>query len=108
VLELDPEAKDFYRYFEAPGVGHCAGGPGALPGNVFNDLVAWVEEGKAPDRVEASTDPIEGSDTVLYRPLCLYPQVAAYQGGDPDLAASFKCAADFGSKKATSSGHSEL
>lgn len=39
VLERDPNARDFFRYFEAPGVEHCFGGPGAYPGKAFEQLV---------------------------------------------------------------------
>lgn len=39
VLELDANARDFFRYFEAPGVEHCMGGPGAHPGKAFDALV---------------------------------------------------------------------
>lgn len=39
VLERDPNARDFFRYFEAPGVEHCSGGPGAVPGKAFQALV---------------------------------------------------------------------
>ena len=108
VLKLDPKAKDFYRYFEAPGVAHCMGGPGAFPATVFDELVAWVEKGNAPDQLEASTAPVDEAEAVRYRPLCLYPQVAAYQGGHPNLASSFKCADRFGKKKAPLPDHSEL
>ncbi|KAF2170961.1 hypothetical protein M409DRAFT_51201 [Zasmidium cellare ATCC 36951] len=31
VLAIDPDASDFFRFFEAPGVGHCACGPGPFP-----------------------------------------------------------------------------
>jgi hypothetical protein len=27
------------------------------------------------------------------RPVCVYPEVARYRGGNPDLAASFECGA---------------
>ena len=31
----------------------------------------------------------------MQRPLCSYPQIAAYKGsGDPNLATSFRCIAD--------------
>ena len=39
VLEHDPNARDFFRYFEAPGVEHCMGGPGPYPGKAFDTLV---------------------------------------------------------------------
>ena len=42
-------------------------------------IVDWVENGKAPDRVVARTS----SGPPLSRPLCPYPTVARYKGGDP-------------------------
>ncbi|CAI7635556.1 unnamed protein product [Penicillium crustosum] len=34
----------FYRYFEAPGLGHCVGGGGGHPLTIFDALRSWVEE----------------------------------------------------------------
>lgn len=85
VLDLDPGAQDFYRYFEAPGVAHCAGGPGPYPSDAFAKLVQWVEEGTMPDTLSAHGN--DGSS----RDLCLYPLVQRYAGGDPKAATSFQC-----------------
>jgi hypothetical protein len=75
----------FYRLFRAPGVGHCGGGVGPQPQNLFGALVAWVEEGVAPDTIPASG----GGRT---RPLCPYPTWAIYNGsGDTNVAANFHC-----------------
>ncbi|KAH7361682.1 Tannase/feruloyl esterase [Plectosphaerella cucumerina] len=49
VLRRDPDARDFYRLFEVPGLAHCAGGNGGQPTAVWDALVAWVEKGEAPD-----------------------------------------------------------
>lgn len=95
VLDLDPKAHDFYRYFEAPGVTHCSGGVGAFPGYALNSLVRWVEKGVAPETLDAATVPADKAEAVKYRPLCPYPQVAAYTGGNADSAASFQCADSF-------------
>ncbi|THY31333.1 tannase and feruloyl esterase [Aureobasidium pullulans] len=90
VLAETSNVSDFYRYFEAPGVGHCAGGAGAVP-NALADLVKWVEEGIVPDTLKATGQ--NGDSTV--RELCQYPLVQRYLGGDPKVASSFKCAASF-------------
>lgn len=47
---------------------------------------------------------------VKKRPLCQYPKVAAYVGGNPNEASSFECADSFGTKKASEEfpEHSEL
>jgi feruloyl esterase len=47
----------------------------------------WVEHGRAPDKVLASGNAFPGRT----RPLCPYPAVARYDGGDPESAASFSC-----------------
>jgi hypothetical protein len=79
--------QSFYRLFRAPGVGHCGGGAGPQPQNLFGALVNWVENGAAPDQILAQTT----SGTVT-RPLCPYPQTAIYNGtGDQNTAASFHC-----------------
>lgn len=81
--------RDFYRLFRAPGVGHCAGGAGPQPQNLFGALVDWVEKGIPPDTIPAQ---ITSNGVTRSRPLCLYPQTAIYDGvGDPDSAASFRC-----------------
>jgi hypothetical protein len=84
----NPDFKDqqsFYRLFRAPGVGHCGGGSGPQPQNLFNALVDWVEKGVAPDTILAQS----GART---RPLCAYPQTAIYNGtGSTDSAANFHC-----------------
>jgi feruloyl esterase len=83
----------FMRLFMAPGVGHCAGGAGPQPSGQFEALVAWVEQGKAPDTIEAVIRDQSGTVT-RSRPLCRYPLVARYKGaGSTDLAASFECRA---------------
>lgn len=93
VLELDPAAPDFYRYFKAPGVGHCRGGVGPIPTNAFDSLVAWVEEDVAPETLPASTA-VNGNATRELN-LCPYPLVAAYKGGDILKASSYECSASF-------------
>jgi hypothetical protein len=108
VLALDAKAPDFIRLFEAPGIAHCSGGPGAYPATVFDSLVDWVEKGKAPDKLDAATIPLDPAGAVSHRPLCPYPKVASYTGGDPKEASSYKCEASFGSKKANILEHSEL
>src|SRR5207245_546041 len=86
------KTREFYRFFLAPGMGHCSGGPGP---NSFDHLTAleqWVEKGIAPDKLIASHSTAGKIDRT--RPLCLYPQVARWKGtGRPDEAANFSCVA---------------
>jgi feruloyl esterase len=100
----------FVRLFMAPGMQHCAGGPGpdgfgqmvtptpSAKSDPQHDLTLalerWVEQGVAPDQVIASKR--QGSSpqvpALRTRPLCPYPLVARYKGiGSTDDAANFKC-----------------
>ena len=81
------------RVFMAPGVAHCGGGAGPAPTGQLKALLAWVEEGKAPDSLLATRR--EQTRATRSRPLCAYPLVAKYKGrGSTDDAASFECRAD--------------
>ncbi|WP_439377228.1 tannase/feruloyl esterase family alpha/beta hydrolase [Amycolatopsis lexingtonensis] len=78
---------DFYRLFLAPGVQHCGGGLGAQPVDALGSLVDWVEHGKAPATLAATT-----LDGTASRALCPLPQVSRYNGhGDPASASSYRC-----------------
>ena len=82
--------QSFYRLFRAPGVGHCGGGNGPQPQNLFGALVDWVENDVAPAQILGRT-----TSGAVTRPLCLYPQTAIYNGtGNPNDAASFHCGGD--------------
>lgn len=112
----DAQLQSWYRLFLYPGVDHCGGGDGPQPGDrnagpLFDALVAWVEEGKAPDRMlatryaEQSRPPVpmgprppappQLSTVTATRPVCPYPKMAVYSGkGSTDDAANFTCAGD--------------
>lgn len=73
------------RLFMIPGMNHCAGGDGTDKFDGISALDQWVERGKAPDQIIASRPG-------RTRPLCPYPQSAAYKGtGSTDEAANFVC-----------------
>jgi feruloyl esterase len=79
-----------YRFFMAPGMGHCSGGAGPNDFDELSALEQWVEQGKAPDMITASHSRDGKVDRT--RPLCPYPQVASYKGsGSIDEAANFVC-----------------
>jgi hypothetical protein len=78
----------FYRLFRGPGVGHCAGGVGPQPQNLFGALVDWVENDVAPKQILAQRTVNSVLET---RPLCPYPQTAIFKGGNPNDATSFRC-----------------
>ena len=82
-----------YRLFMMPGMAHCRGGEGPNTFDAVAALEQWVEQGKAPDQIVASLSSREGK-VVRTRPLCPYPQQAAYKGsGSTDEAANFTCKA---------------
>lgn len=84
--------QDFYRLFMAPGMGHCAGGPGPNQFDAIGALEQWVEKGTAPDKLIATHSTSGKVDRS--RPLCVYPQVARHKGtGSTDDAANFVCVA---------------
>jgi hypothetical protein len=89
------KTSEFIRLFMAPGVGHCAGGTGPTPTGLLEAILAWVEEGKAPETIVATRRDQSGAVT-RSRPLCQYPQVAKYKGsGSTDDAANFTCSNGF-------------
>ncbi|MDA7415448.1 tannase/feruloyl esterase family alpha/beta hydrolase [Xenophilus arseniciresistens] len=94
-------AASFARYFPVPAMNHCRGGPATDQFDLLTPLVDWVERGVAPQAVPArargagtaSPNPEVPADwsPTRSRPLCAWPAVARYRGGDPELAASFAC-----------------
>lgn len=83
-------AASFVRVFAVPGMTHCTGGPATDQFDSLASLVDWVENGKAPDRIEAKAGPMTPWPGRT-RPLCSYPQVARYKSGDLNRADSFAC-----------------
>jgi len=83
--------QSYARFVTSPAIGHDFTGPGAAPVDMLKTMVAWVENGTAPDNlVGAHTD--EQGQVQFERPLCPYPAYAHYNGsGDPKLASSFSC-----------------
>jgi hypothetical protein len=85
-------ADQFVRLFLAPGMHHCAGGPGPNTFDSLSALERWVESGAAPERIIASH--VTGEKVDRTRPLCPEPQVARYVGsGSVDSAENFQCGA---------------
>ncbi|XXH06033.1 hypothetical protein Hte_012478 [Hypoxylon texense] len=80
------EADGFYRVFMAPGLGHCSNGPGPqIPADNLAPLVAWVEEGRAPETILFSGN---GQS----RNICKFPKELEYSGsGNVSDAASWRC-----------------
>lgn len=88
------EADTFLRYYVAPGVGHCEGGPGADQSDLLAALDAWVTQGTAPGTLSATK--LAQGTVQASRPLCRFPQYPRYTGPANDaaaaaLAANYSC-----------------
>ncbi|MGN6363155.1 tannase/feruloyl esterase family alpha/beta hydrolase [Asticcacaulis taihuensis] len=86
------QAADFVRVFPVPGMCHCGGGKATDQYDLFTALVAWVEQGQAPQSIIAAAGPATPWPGRT-RPLCAYPQWPKFIGGDPEKASSFQCVA---------------
>jgi feruloyl esterase len=100
------KAESMVRLYMAPGVEHCASGPGpsffgqlglpttgAAKYGIFDSLVDWVEKSTPPSSIVATK--YSDNKVAMTRPLCAYPQVAKYKGsGDTNDAASFTCSSE--------------
>ena len=75
------------RFYVAPGVDHCAGGPGADSADLLTALDQWVTKGTAPATLTAEKRDASGALTFA-RPLCQYPQYPRYTGPANDAAAA--------------------
>ncbi|MCI4429087.1 MAG: tannase/feruloyl esterase family alpha/beta hydrolase [Burkholderiales bacterium] len=85
------QVDSFFRLYTAPGVDHV--GTGA-PANAdfLSALVAWVERGQAPPKLELVEQDARPPFSIRRsRPLCEWPMWPRYKGGDAALAASFEC-----------------
>ena len=83
----------FVRFYVAPGVNHCAGGPGADTADLLTALDRWVVRGREPGTLTATKVDSTTGETLLSRPLCTWPAYPRYTGrGDPNRAMNFSCA----------------
>jgi len=95
---------DFYRYFRISSLGHCSGGNGAVNfgqlsasvsgyeerNNVVLQMVAWVEDGRAPESVLGAK--IVNGEVVGERKHCKYPKRNVYRGpGGYDDVSAWEC-----------------
>lgn len=89
------QARQFVTFYEVPGMSHGKGGPSLDQFDVLSPLVSWVEKGKSPYRVisqaRADNQDVSKSLAKVKRPLCPFPSIAVYEGGDKMSASSFIC-----------------
>jgi feruloyl esterase len=88
--------QSFLKLYLVPGVGHYGGNGTANPdanpplvpwGHFYRLLVAWVENGVEPGRIEISS-PV-GAPAPITQPIFPYPQKPKYVGGDPRVTESW-------------------
>ncbi|MBL6651310.1 MAG: tannase/feruloyl esterase family alpha/beta hydrolase [Reyranella sp.] len=85
---IDQVRANSSRAYLVPGMGHCQTGATLERFDLLQAVVDWVEKGKAPESVIATGPAFPGRS----RPLCAWPQYAAYKGqGNPEDAGSFEC-----------------
>ena len=91
--QMGPNQDNWLRLFMVPGMAHCGGGTGP---NQFKPLAAlerWREQNDPPQSIPAARVNEHGSIDMT-RPLCPYPQRAAYKGnGSINDAANYTCKA---------------
>ena len=90
--KMGPKQDSWMRLYMVPGMNHCQGGVEPDQFNKMAIMERWRESNTAPERVLA--EHVTGANVDMTRPLCPYPQVAAYKGtGSTNDAASFTCKA---------------
>jgi len=92
------QTQDFARMFTVPGSSGCPAFANPQGFKLFDAIVDWVENDKAPDKLiyphtrGGGMMGGGGREVVRTRPVCVYPKQARYNGsGDPNDAANFSC-----------------
>ncbi|KAK7216758.1 hypothetical protein V2G26_004761 [Clonostachys chloroleuca] len=90
VEKITPDVHDFYRLFEAPGLGHCFGGASGPPTALFEQLRGWVENGTAPEKTPVK---VSVGNSTHDRILCSYPAIPHFSQtcGDTSRANCWSC-----------------
>jgi len=92
----DSNAEDFVRLFVVPGMNHCGRGPATDQFDALTALMNWVEGDQAPEQLIATVNPLNPElpadwSKTRTRPICVWPGIAQFQGGDLENAESFEC-----------------
>ncbi|MBL0420088.1 tannase/feruloyl esterase family alpha/beta hydrolase [Ramlibacter sp. AW1] len=90
-----PAVDEFVRLYFVPGADHGGNGASNWPATQFDWLAAledWVERNQPPgERIE--TVQRVGGSVVARRAACKWPLYPRFNGGDPNTAAGYTCAA---------------
>lgn len=89
-------AEAFMRFYVAPGVDHCAGGPGADTADLLTALDNWVMREAPPGNLTAQKLDSTTGAVQFERPLCQHPKYPHYTGPANDsqaakLAVNYAC-----------------
>jgi len=89
-------ADTFMRFYVAPGVDHCFGGPGADTADLLGALDNWVTNKAVPGTLTAQKLDATSGAVQFERPLCQYPKYPRYIGPANDsnaakLASNYAC-----------------
>ena len=89
-------ADAFMRFYVAPGVNHCAGGPGADTTDLLAAIDSWATGKATPETLTAQKLDAASGAVQFERPLCQYPKYPRYAGpaNDPNaakLASNYTC-----------------
>ncbi|QLB15439.1 feruloyl esterase [Mannheimia granulomatis] len=82
--------QNFAKLFFVPAMNHCGRGATVNDFDMLTSLENWVEKGESPDHIEAKAGELYPNEAKRI-PLCAYPKVAYYRGGDPHHLESFEC-----------------
>jgi len=77
------------RLYMVPGMNHCGEGPALEDFDPLAAIQSWVEQGEAPAYLAAKGKSFPGKE----QPLCPYPKMAQYTGGDANSIKSYRCVA---------------
>lgn len=84
------KTEQFLSFYLLPGVGHCNGGANSTAEDFLTPMLAWVENGRKPDRIDVHFRASATDATVLRtRPTYPYPSTVRHVGGDVNAASSY-------------------
>jgi feruloyl esterase len=86
--EVTGNAQSFARVFVVPHMKHCGGGPALDDIDPLTALENWREKDEIPEFIIAKDSEFFKGKS---QPVCAYPNIATYIGGDKDKAESFEC-----------------
>lgn len=84
------DTPNFAKLFFVPAMNHCGRGATVNDFDMLTALENWVEKGESPERITARAGELY-PDKRKQIPLCAYPKMAFYQGGEINSIASFEC-----------------